>query len=129
MGDMNMPVPADETPLLLPEGMVTCGLCRGHGQFVQRYCDAGRMTGPCDGCRGAQFRYAATGAPAPASVRAQIATRNGLEEDRANTCYAVLVHVGPLLVPRGKEAPIYVEMDRLGWAFGPNPVLDEPRSR
>lgn len=68
----------DERKLKLPEAVVLCPHCRAHGQYLQFYCDAGRMTGPCGLCEGAQFLYAATAKPVPNSVREQIATTNGL---------------------------------------------------
>ena len=120
----------DPNGLDLPETVVVCGLCRGHGQYRQWYCDAPSMTGPCDGCGGAQFRYRESMRPVSETVRQQIANRNGLVPDRNVTCYAVLVNQrSPILVRPGASGRYGVERERLGWAFGPEPFLAAPAGR
>ncbi len=123
---MSKPSPSPEHGLDLPETVVVCGLCRGHGQYRQRYCDAPAMTGPCDGCGGAQFRYRESMRPVPETVRQQIANRNGLVPDRDVTCYAVLVNLrSAILVRPGTKGRYGTEMTKLGCAFGPRPFLED----
>lgn len=63
----------------LPETVQRCFACGGNGKYVQRYCDAGRMTGRCDSCGGMGFQYRMTCRGVPKSVVNQIAVANDLE--------------------------------------------------
>lgn len=104
--------------LRLPLDVMTCGLCKGHGQYMQRWCDAGRSMGACDGCCGAQFRYESTMEPVPASVREQIKNENELVEDWINGPplgkHASMVK----LCPPGREGLGYIcSYDELTWLF------------
>lgn len=77
----------------LPEYVMKCPLCGGHGQYEQTYnagCGGGlyRSMGRCDNCTpegppyyhtGVGFVYKHDGRPVPSSVIAQIRTMNGLE--------------------------------------------------
>lgn len=78
--------------LKLPELVETCGFCFGHGQYMQRWCDAPRSPGACDLCDGAQwvYRERVCGSDGVSeSVRRQIANMNGLVEDFSGTCLVV----------------------------------------
>jgi hypothetical protein len=67
--------------LKLPETVVICSLCKGWGEYMQRWCDAPASIGTCDLCEGAQFVYHGLRCePAPESVRQQIAQANELVE-------------------------------------------------
>jgi hypothetical protein len=79
-----------------------CGLCRGHAQMVQHWCDAPPSPGACDMCQGGQFVYAATARPIPRSVRSQIENTNPdlvLSRDWP-TAYRVCVDYGGRLLHR-----------------------------
>lgn len=67
--------------LKLPDTVATCKLCKGWGEYMQRWCDAPASTGTCDLCEGAQWVYRGERCqPVPESVRHQIASANGLVE-------------------------------------------------
>lgn len=69
--------------LKLPESVIRCYACGGNGKYVQRYCDAPRLTGPCDSCKSSGFMYSETAKPVPFSVTNQIAGANRLEVRQA----------------------------------------------
>lgn len=62
----------------IPDGIVVCPSCHGNGKRLQWYCDAPRMTGPCDFCKTTGFVYSETARPVPISVTNQIAVASGL---------------------------------------------------
>jgi hypothetical protein len=74
----------------MPDLVTVCPCCRGRGQYRQRFLE-GRLLGSCEACDGAQFVYRETGRAVPASVREQIARRNGLVEDQSTTTTGALL--------------------------------------
>lgn len=125
---MSKNLPIDTTVLLLPPAVETCRFCHGHGQYVQWWCDAPRMTGACEVCKGAQFLYIGTSKPIPESVRQQVANMNGLvEAPRATDCLVRLKGYTLLRRPEFADKFPYVERKDLIYHWEGNQLEEGDR--
>lgn len=80
---------AIQEPLILPEYVTVCPMCKGEGEYPQTYtagCGGGyyKTLGKCDYCDGMRYRYKGSfregGGPVTSSVLAQITYLNNLTQ-------------------------------------------------